>query len=498
MPRVLLVPGRHLAHTRAQHEDLERLADRFDLVVFAITSANQHRSRYSPIPFHVRAIGVDRFARSLGLRHRIAGIPHFAPTDRFARNLLTELREQTEGALGLEPRDTVVLSDTPELGAQFTRLGYEVWPRAPGGAAAPGPLHWIRRVAELGADWERDAALRDGLTETTRGLWRDFPEVPLRIARLYRDPLLDDAGSLTETRDYGVYVFLMSNPAILEQKYADVRPFLLEGKIVDEGCADGALLARMARDLPDSDLIGIEITGEFIAQCEERLRRGEFGGTHAYFHQRNLFHPIFADGSIDTTICNSTLHELWSYGEGEATVRRYLELKRAQLRIGGRIVVRDVCGPADKDELVRLWCRGDDGADDDTGPVEGLSTRARFRRFARDFFPVPFEYREVRRGGEHWFELRRRDAAEYMAKKDYVANWASEMHEVFTFWDLGEWRQAFEDAGLSVLEGTRAYTNPWISEHRWRGRLRLESCRGGVWGPDAEPVTNVVLAAERR
>ena len=79
----LLFPGRHLVNTRFQESYLKRvlatmptelpgcLAGIRELnkppteIIFAITSANQENSRFNPIPFHVRAMGVDRFARDL-------------------------------------------------------------------------------------------------------------------------------------------------------------------------------------------------------------------------------------------------------------------------------------------------------------------------------------------------------------------------------------------------------------------------------------------------
>jgi len=69
----LLFPGRHILHTRFQEQyllDHVRSAPTpVDRVVFAITSANQSHSRYNPLPLHVRAVGVDRFARGFGDSH---------------------------------------------------------------------------------------------------------------------------------------------------------------------------------------------------------------------------------------------------------------------------------------------------------------------------------------------------------------------------------------------------------------------------------------------
>ena len=102
----LLFPGRHLVNTRFQQEYLRQLIGRrpaeipdwrgrgarpatpIDRVVFAITSSNQDASRFNPVPFHIRAIGVDRFARELAatapFTYRIVGVPHYGHTPNFA------------------------------------------------------------------------------------------------------------------------------------------------------------------------------------------------------------------------------------------------------------------------------------------------------------------------------------------------------------------------------------------------------------------------------
>lgn len=435
----------------------------FERFVFAVTSANHARSRYNPLPFHVRAIGVDRLARALDVRHRIVGIPHYRPTDRFAAHTIKEIADQAQ--LDLAAADTTVLCGTPEVVKLYEALGFEV-------------------IAVDGEGGEEP-------NETSRSLTADFPEVFAHAQRLERDPLLDDAGSITQTRDYGVYVTAMSNRAVIEMKLDDIREHVVEGRIADEGCADGALLVELSRLFPDSDLIGIEITGELLAQCRERQRRGHFGESYVHFHQRNLFSDVFEPASIDTTICNSTLHELWSYGEGASTIRTYLARKFQQTAPGGRIVIRDVVGPTDGDREVLLWC---DDADGETeGDVATLSTAARFERFAREFVR-PFSYDVVERDGRRFYRVTLRQAVEMMTKKDYVANWASEMHEEFAFWSLEDWKAALREAGFLVRDESHAYTNPWIVENRWQGRVELCDLEGQ---PLPEPPTTMVLVGER-
>jgi ubiquinone/menaquinone biosynthesis C-methylase UbiE len=545
----LLFPGRHLVNTRFQEEYLLAWLGQplgalpvigsapqggtLDELVFAVTSANQANSRYNPIPFHVRALGVDRFARhlkdALDVDYRIVGIPHFGPTPRFAELTVKEIREQTEDDLHLDPENTVVLCSTPTLIEAYMALGYAVlpaeWDTATNSFLATTPIEVIKRLAELGEGWNDDPALRRALAPAWYGLFRDFPEVPRRVTRLYRDPLLNDHGSLTDTRNYGTYARAMDS--IIGLKYQEIKVGVAPGKIVDEGCADGALLVQLAKDFPDSDLIGIDIAAEFIARCHERQRMGEFGGAFVHVHQRNLLEPIFEPNSIDTTICNSTTHELWSYGDRQATLDAYLGEKFRQTRKGGRLVIRDVVGFPAKQDPVLMVCEDADGknegifdefADNEAlaRHLEGLSTRARFLRFARDFLAeqrangvrgpeTQIQFEELEVAGRPGFWLRWKDAMEFLTKKDYVDNWRSEVQEEFCFWSFDEWKQALARAGFTVLEnpnhpeeGSRAYVSAWRVQHSFRNKVMFYAERPGEPELLDYPVTNMILVGEKR
>lgn len=545
----LLFPGRHLLNTVYQENYLHSLAGKsldalswwegkrpasaepIDQIIFAVTSSNQANSRYNPIPFHVRAIGVDRLARrlkqTLGLRYRIIGIPHYAPTPRFAEHLLQEIEEQSEGNLVLTPENCVVLCSTEPVIALFRALGFSILTAELADPTQPDtPIELLKKFVAVGEGWTADPELQTKLSKATFELWHDFPDVPRRILRLWRDPLLNDEGSLTDSRDYASYAYLMGNSEIITLKYQDIQQAIVPGKIVDEGCGDGALLVPIARDFPDSDLIGIEITGEFIARGLERQRAGEFGGAFVHFHQRNIMQPIFEAGSIDTTICNSTVHELWSYGEQARTVQDYFALKFAQTRKGGRLLIRDVVGPEDKEQEVYLWLNDEDGRNEDIfaqfdnreglmGHLDGLSTYGRFLRFGRDFLAemrangqrgpeTAVQYRDETVEGQRYIVLTLKDAVEFMTKKDYTNNWDSEMNEEFAFWDFNEWKGALETAGFQIIEnpnrpeaGSRVYVNPWIVGNRWVGKVEVYEMVDGVLKEMDYPVTNIVLVGEK-
>lgn len=532
----LLFPGRHLVNTKFQEDYLQRLLStrpnalpglidgRCELsespkeIIFAITSANQENSRFNPIPFHVRAMGVDRFARHLrqhlSFRFRVVGIPHYGHTQNFAEFTVKEIANQSEHVIQLTPENCLVLCSTPEVIQLYQALGFTI---APAESTEPDPkpvtpIAIVREIGDRGAAWKDGPLVKAHLAVSHLGLFEDLPEVPQRIARLYQDPLTTQEGSLTETRNYSTYARGMNE--IIRLKYLDIRAGIKGGRIVDEGCADGALLAEISRDFPDSDLFGIDLSAEFAGRFHERQRTGEFGGAYVHFFHRNLLDRIFEPESIDTTICNSTLHELWSYGEGEKSVRGYLGEKFRQLRPGGRLIIRDVVGPDDGEREVILWCSETDGANtsdaelsEHTGRdaewMQRLSTRSRLFLFARDFLGGrrPFPVSQTLNDGRSVFRLSLRLAAEFLSKKDYTDNWKSEMNEEFCFWSYSQWKAVLAEIGFQVCEnpnsaseGSRVYTNPWVIQHRYEDHGALFDTNGRQlpW-----PHTNMILVAER-
>jgi hypothetical protein len=275
---------------------------------------------------------------------------------------------------------------------------------------------------------------------------------------------------------------------------------------------------EISREFPDSDLFGIDLSAEFAARFHERKRSGEFGNVYTGFYLRNLLDPIFEPESVDTTICNSTLHELWSYADQERTVRAYLAQKYDQLQPGGRLIIRDVVGPENGSAKILMRCRADDGQEQSPEAVPGnrpaellkaLSTRSRFLLFAHDFI---HELRgKGRRSAEtrisfettpEGFILPLQAAAEFLSKKDFTDNWASEMNEEFCFWNYPKWREVLREVGFNVLEegahgqaASRVYANPWIVENRYCNQVQLFAPDTGK--PVDYPPTNMVLVAEK-
>jgi len=539
----LLFPGRHVLDTKKQEEYLTDIiykplensdfwsdssnvsGNSIDELLFVITSSDQDHSRYNPVGFARRFASLDRFAKSISdsmnIKYRIIGMPHYKNIDNFEEYLLKEVKNQT--TLDLSPENTIILSSTPNLITQFQNSGFSILPAElisiePEKYNSLRPLDLVNLIAEIGDQWKSNQTLINNLSEQSYEFFKDHPDIPQRITKLFNEPLLNDEGSLTNDRDYLTYGWGMSNQDVIQMKYDQVRNLILPGKIVDEGCADGMLLSYISKDFHDSDLIGVEITGEFNAQLEENKRRGHFGNTYIHFIQENILNPVFEDNSIDTVLCNSTGHELWSYVSQEKTIKDYLLNKHKQLRKGGRIVMRDVVGPENKQQEIYMHLNNSNGSDENVNKqfndskelqnhLDGLSTEARFIRFTKDYHPnnSSIDYKTEVIGDEKFYILKLKDAVEFMTKKDYTDNWNSELNEEFAFWDINEWKSALSESGFNVIEnpnapenGSRTIRNEYVVDNKWRNKVTLYTKQNDKLIQMEYPVTNMVLVGEKK
>lgn len=540
----LLIPGRHLISSafmeRYLHEvldsDIQTLktfgkftgAEKINHIVIPITSANQHGSRYNPVPLYARVIGLERMMSKVreqyGVRVSYIPIPHNPGSKDFSALTLKYVGAHLDKEL--TPTDTIVWCSTIGLIKLYSQNRFTILPAEwsmEAGEYQELPPNEILQGLAKSTDYQK-ADEFSLLSTATQTLWFDMPEIPEHIFRLWNDPLLTESGSLTEERNYATYSLGMSHSVLMDVKYGDIKDAIVEGKIVDEGCADGALMVRLAESFPDSDIIGIDITGEFVSRVEERQRAGEFASSFVHVYQRNILEPVFAANSINTTICNSTLHELWSYGNQAQSVRGYLKEKFRQLAVGGRLVIRDVVGPENKDELVYLKLSPLDGENispdkqDDllSADTKTLSTETKFYRFVHDFLSdlrqssrrtadtkISFGVEQIKE--VKYIKLRLKDAVEFLSRKDYHDNWESEMNEEFAFWDIKEWQSELEKVGFTIVHDNSAspkfsgaYTNDWIVKNRWQPCATIYKMNAeGKLIEQPYPVTNMVLVGEK-
>lgn len=476
--KILLIPSRHIIHSkdhvRLIHDTFA--AGKYDKVVFAITSYNLNNCKYSPVPLLTRVNFIDALIFELKSKFEfsftIVNVPHYKSDHNYIPKIIKHV--EVESGLELNKDNTEVIALGASIANLFRKSEYNV--------------HYsecIGHVELLEAllDDNDDKYFYDHISDSSKYVLENRTEILSAVENIWHDTILKEMGSLTDNRDYNIYTRDMSNAAIIEVKYNDIKNYIVEGKIVDEGCADAMLFAPISRDYPDSDLIGVDISNDFIARANENIRRGIYGGSFVTILQANLLYNNFKPSSINTFICNSTMHEIWSYNNKLESVNNYLSAKYGQLEIGGRIIIRDVIGPEDKSRVVLLR-NIEEGGD------------ANFEKFMSDFKHLSADdtYEKITINNLNYYKIRMKCVAEYLLHKDYRSNWNSEMCEEFCHFNIADWQNIAKDNNFKLVTAN-AYLSDWIKSNRYDGRVEIM---------DAEtmnildfPNTNAVIVMEK-
>jgi hypothetical protein len=534
----LLFPGRHHLLTNFQLQYLTRVTSadpttlldvngeplpadaKFQNVIWAMTSANHENTRRNPLPGHRREAAIEELADLLDVESFVYLIDDIGTSERYASYVLHKIEVDSFGRFRLTPENTVVACSTPIVIAMYEKLGFRILPcelanRAKEEFLAETPWELVQHLVKVGLagrDWRTDPKFVSDVARATRRLYQKY-NYGDAIVELFRRPILTEDGDPTATRDYNTYARAFDNGA--QRKYQLIRDHVVPGRIVDIGCCTGSVLAELTRDdrLREADFYGIEVARHLYAECQHRKQQGAFANDHVFFYQRDFAAgPIFASNSVNTFTTFSLTHEVESYS-GRDSLHRFIGLLFDQLAPRGRWLNCDVVGPDELDALVWMRLNRSDGRNDDwqrefaadqrdemKAYLDGLSTQAKFLRFAQDFRHVEgyrLAFEQHARDGEAFVELRLADACDFLSKKDYTDNWLSEMHETFCYWSFADWRAAVSHAGFRVHPASRAYVNPWLVENRYRGKADLFDLSDGKLVPREYPVTNMLLIAEK-
>lgn len=499
MPRYLLFPGRHHLLTRFQADFLRQLAGDDATVVWAVTSANHENTRRNPVPYHRREAAIERFSVLSGLRSVVVPIFDTTPTDRFAEVTVKTIAAAT--GLELTPADTVVACSTPEVAGMYERLGFPI-----AGVEAdvePSPARPWDVLLRLAGD---DPSWRDLAHPASTDVYARYQLDDL-VRGVVNDPVVGDEGGLTATRDYRTYAEAFAEAA--QRKWAAVREHVRPGRIVDVGCGAGAVLELVDGEpaLRESDLIGVEVARHLYEECVHKKAQGFFSNPNVFFYRRNVLGgAVFAPRSVDTTMTFALTHEIWSYGDRMASLRRFVQAIYDHTVPGGVWINSDVCGPDGQDRTVVLELSTTDGVNpagprtdldslapgEVAGHVGGLSTRARLDQFAVDF-RFPFAYRPVD-GRAGAVELTLGAAMDFLTRKDYPDNWLSETREQFCGLEYADWKALLADVGFEVDGASGPSRNDWIVTNRLAPTAALTTPAGE---PLDWPVTHVLLVARR-
>lgn len=282
----------------------------------------------------------------------------------------------------------------------------------------------------------------------------------------------------------------------MRQKVALTAAHLLcEGKVADMGTGSGSASLAFAQLYPRLQVIGVDVSPTMV-----ELARARHQLPNLTFALGDAAKLVFEAGSLDGILASSMLHHVTSFTDYDhSAARRALEAQAAQLRVHGVLVVRDFVDPGPEEILLDLPC--DDG--DESSHPERCSSARLFERFSTEFRRLsPSPGFALRTGdpsstavtpGFKRFRTSHKLAAEFLLRKDYRADWDSEIKEEYTYFTQPQFEAAFRGLGLRVLTSTPVY-NPWIVKNRFEGKARLLTLAGDTL---PFPATNYLIVGER-
>jgi len=195
----VLIPGRHIITTAFMDSYLTSLlkngvqskqivgdpsaAGSVTHIVIPITSANQNGSRYNPVPLYARIIDLERtmaqYREEYNIRVTYVPIPHVSVVDNFPEFLL----KHAASHLGekLTPTDAVVWCSTEPLIDAYLSLGFGVLPAEWNIETRQYddlPPNQVLEGIVSHAENYQSAPNYTLLSNSTKSLWRDMPEIP--------------------------------------------------------------------------------------------------------------------------------------------------------------------------------------------------------------------------------------------------------------------------------------------------------------------------------
>lgn len=288
--------------------------------------------------------------------------------------------------------------------------------------------------------------------------------------------------------------YLRGMDTSMRQKVALTAAHLLgQGKVADMGMGSGLGSKALAALYPRLQVVGVDLDPTMVALATEKHPL-----PNLTFVVGDIAKPVFEPESLDGIFDSSVLHHVTSYvGYRYENAAEALEAQAAQLKIGGVLVVRDFLAPGPGTVVLEL--PADDG--DESDDPRACNTAALFERFAREFRSLSdqpgfaFERLGASPKEEGWrrYRLALHHATEFILRKDYRADWESEVREEYGYFTQAEFEAHFARLGLRMLAST-PLRNPWILHNRWDGKCELRSLDGQAL---PFPATNYLIAGER-
>jgi len=253
---------------------------------------------------------------------------------------------------------------------------------------------------------------------------------------------------------------------------AKLLRFVRPGVIADLGCGSGTVLELLRRKFRKSQFVGVDLSEEMVERCAKRFPGAEI-------RRHDITVPLFDEGSVDTIVLCSIMHEVFSYkGYDYTAVRQTLRHCADAVRSGGRVIVRDGLKPARQD-VVYLTFLNENAYD-------------KFVKFSFEFGSSEIVWRLI----DNRIQVARRDAMEFLTKYIYDVNWKYEVKEQFGVFNLTSWTEEFRKAGLKVVH-KESYLIDWLRVTHWEKDVRIEVKTAKGYRPTDYPHSTMILVGEK-
>ncbi|MEO6774553.1 MAG: methyltransferase domain-containing protein, partial [Kofleriaceae bacterium] len=258
--------------------------------------------------------------------------------------------------------------------------------------------------------------------------------------------------------------------------------FVKPGRIVEIGPGGGVVLDLLEARFPSAEIIGVDLSREVVTALEARARANHRRWRVVLGAAESLGEGV---GLVDTVVCCSILHEVYSYTEPRfelASVERVIRAAFAVLRPGGRLVIRDGVMPPPATRRIEFIA---------------ADARATFEVYVTQFEGRPIRYREL---GHGRVELSAADAMEFL----YTYTWGPasfpyevrELYGLMTYDDYVRALVAWCGDGAAVVEippALRSYLQPGYRDHL-AGKIALTDEHDV---PAELPASNCLIVIER-
>jgi SAM-dependent methyltransferase len=313
-------------------------------------------------------------------------------------------------------------------------------------------------------------------------------------------PTENDRYETQHRGDRGAYDrYLQSMDASMKQKIALTAAHLLcQGTVADMGMGSGSGSFALASLYPSLKVVGVDINETMVDLATDR--HGELDNLS--FITGDIAKNCFEPGSLHGIFNSSVLHHVTTFTDYDyLAADRALAIQTKQLRPDGILIVRDFLAP---DQNTEVWLDLPNTDGDQSDNPKSCSSSALLKLFAKEFrklsvapgFPletIPADIEMPIKDGYQRFQLSRRHAVEFLLRKDYRADWNTEILEEYTYFDKARFEQIFARLGLRTLASTPIH-NPWIIANRLRGQYSMCDLEGRELD---YPATNYIIVGEK-